>query len=665
FVLDEDGRYVDVLADGKEENLLVQKSEIIGKTPYNFFDNELADKFTELLQKALDENNIQSMQYSLDLAENTKFFELRMQAYKTSADALHPQSKRQVVSIVRDMTSEHTSEQNAKLLESVFKEATEGVMVEDENRNAIYVNESMEKLLGMESAECIGKHSEFFSRMLSYQANESIRQGMIAKGHWHGEVELTRADNSTKFIWLSLDAVNDRQGIMNNIVIMATDISEIRRTRKQLEELATHDPLTGLPNRTLLFDRLEHTIAALHRTKQMGAVLFIDLDNFKYVNDEYGHALGDKVLSAVADCLRHGVRGSDTVARFGGDEFIVLVESVRQIDEVRAIVSKIEEKLSETFLDYGFSFTLSSSIGIALIPQDGSTAESLITAADRAMYSVKRNGKNGFDFYSPEHSKPLHDYFKNIQVLKNAFEEDAFDLVYQPRISLGDGSINGVEALLRTEYSPLKDISISQIVSLAEESGNILEISKLVLSRVCRQMQEWKSLSVKPLKVSVNLSTKEMENRVLPDIISSSMEEGCIDNDEIEFEITEETLRSDNTQVVSNFEALKQRGISFVLDDYGVGYSSLKELKKYNLRTLKIDKMLIDDLENENDDRIIVKATISMAKQLGLTVVAEGVENEKQIEYLKAFECDEIQGFYYKAPMDSVQLTELLRAVNA
>jgi diguanylate cyclase (GGDEF)-like protein len=445
---------------------------------------------------------------------------------------------------------------------------------------------------------------------------------------------------------------------------MATDISELRRSRDQLEFMANHDILTGLPNRVLLFDRLEHAISRLTRVGGMGAVLFMDVDNFKDVNDNLGHHIGDQLLVGIAQRLNAAIRSSDTVGRLGGDEFLMIAENIGHIDEVLVVIQKVRELFVTPFMIEENEIDVRLSIGIALIPDDGHDAEMLVNAADKAMYAVKKRGRDGFEFYSKHFSMLSHEFFRIQRAIRQAIREDAFVMVYQPQFSIFDGRLSGVEALLRSTHKELKDVPVEKVISIAEESGTIFEISKFVFSAVCEQIAQWSVLSTLPIRIAINLSRLELGNEALVDTVRGNLEACSVVPKTVEFEITESTLMKSSSQARKNIEVLRDLGCNFSIDDFGTGYSSLSNLKEFNLDKLKIDKMFIDSLETDENDQVIVSATISMAKKLGLTVLAEGVETAEQVNLLKKFGCDEVQGFFFSKPVSAEEMTCLLKAVN-
>ena len=566
--------------------------------------------------------------------------------------------------IVREMTKRFEQQQKALLVEKVFEDATEGIVIENADRFVIKVNPAMQEILETDEAEILGKHSEFFSTMLTPETVREIYHGMETSGFWHGECELRLLSRKKKLVWLSISSVLDDKGERSNFLVMVTDISEVQQSRDQLEFMANHDTLTGLPNRVLLFDRLEHTIAAVKRFKGLGALLFMDIDHFKDVNDNYGHHAGDQLLIDVAQRLKDAVRASDTVGRLGGDEFLLIAERLEHSDEVLVIIQKIRELFTLPCKTERAEIEVRLSIGVALIPEDGEDAETLVNAADRAMYAVKERGRDGFEFYSKHLSVLSHEYFRIQRAIRQALREEAFTVVYQPQFSIIDGRLSGMEALLRCTHDELKDVSVEKLITIAEENGSIYEIGHFVFRTVCAQIAVWQSLSLLPIRIAVNLSRRELGNPALVESVRKSLEAHRVSPLELELEITESTLMQSSAEARKNITALRELGCRFSIDDFGTGYSSLSNLKEFNLDKLKIDKMFIDALETDTDDQVIVSATISMAKKLGLTVLAEGVETAEQVRLLKTFGCDEVQGFFYSRPISAEKMTELLKAVN-
>jgi len=657
FLVDRNGKYLDVFDEGKEHLLNLSKEEIIGRNIKDIFNTSLAQQFLETLENASSRQKLQYLEYELYRHGEKGCFEARVIPTHLKEFGIDV-----FMVIIRDITQKKQEENISRIIETVFEEATEGIIIEDAKRNVIHINPAMLRILNMKKEQLIGKHTSYLAQMLSPEIQQDIHMAMETKGHWHGEVEIVRKDQKTILGWLTIDIVYDNTDLPSNIVIMFTDISEIHLSRQKMKYLATHDALTDLPNRTLLFEHLNHAISKAKRHKKKGALIFIDIDGFKSINDNYSHRTGDLLLKEFAHRLSHIMRTSDIVGRLSGDEFLLILENIHSIEDLLGTIRKIKTLFQTPFLINGVDIDITVSMGIALFPSDGENADQLIHAADQAMYSVKSRGKNGFTFYSKEFSIISNEYFRIYHTLKKAILENNFSILYQPQFSLQDGSLKGIEALLRCNEPKLSDIPISRLITIAEENNIIQGISRFVMSRCCKQIGEWQTLLTVPMKIAVNLSRKELSDENLVQVIQENLSLCCINPEILEFEITESTLLQNTHYAKQNITQLRQLGCSFAIDDYGTGYSSLANLREFKLDKIKIDKSFIEDLENNENDRIIVSATISMVKQLGLTVLAEGVENDKQAALLQKFGCDEVQGYLFSHPLQKEEMTELLRS---
>jgi len=655
FVVDINGKYLNVFATGKEDLLYKPKEAIIGKNITDFFDPKTSNLLQSLVTKACKTQILQTLEYELFLSSKKEYFEARVvptQLKESNVDT--------VMVIVRDITKKRQREDTTNIIKTVFEEATEGIIIEDAQNNVIHVNPAMLHMLHMSEDSLMGKNSNYLSKMLTPEIQKNIHNAMDTEGHWYGEVEITRPDKKSFLAWMTMDIVMDKHNQPSNIVIMLTDISEIHISRTQMKHLATHDTLTDLPNRALIFEYLNHAINSAKRMESNGALLFIDIDCFKDINDNYSHQTGDLLLQSFALRLSKITRESDILGRLGGDEFLLILENISQIEDILSVIEKIRTELSTPFVINGLSIDITVSIGVSSFPENGDNADILIHAADQAMYNVKKNGKDGFKFYTKEFSIISHEYFLIQRALRKAIKEDDFTIVYQPQFSLHNSSLTGVEALLRCNNIDVKDIPISRLISIAEENNIIHNISRFVMQRCCKQIVEWQELSLSPLKIAVNLSRKELSNENLVQVITENLISCNIKPGILEFEITESTLLQNSHSAKKNISELRKLGCSFSIDDYGTGFSSLSNLREFNLDKIKIDKSFISDLEYNNNDRIIVAATINMVKELGLTVLAEGVETKGQEYLLKEFGCDEVQGYFYSYPLSAEKITKLL-----
>ena len=437
--------------------------------------------------------------------------------------------------------------------------------------------------------------------------------------------------------------------------------AERREAEDRIQYLATHDALTGLPNRVTFAQLLDHAVETARRYGRRFAVLFIDLDRFKVVNDSFGHAAGDCLLKEMATRLKSQLRGSDIVARLGGDEFVVLLEEVQTASQANAIARKLLSSVLGPVTILGHECRVTASIGIALYPEDGEDEPSLMKNADIAMYSAKKEGKNNFQFYSAELKAQSLERLVLETNLRSALEKSELRLEYQAQINLQSQSICGVEALLRWDNPELGSVPPGQLIPVAEETGLIVPIGRWVLMTACRQAVDWQRQGLPPVCMAVNLSARQFASNELLDDIAQVLAETGLQPELLELEITEGMVMQDPQRAVMRLSAIKEMGVRLAIDDFGTGYSSLGQIKNFPVDTLKVDRSFIRDLPAYTEDRAITEAIIAMAHMLSLTVIAEGVETSEQAEYLREHACDEMQGFYFSRPIRPEDFARLLR----
>lgn len=470
--------------------------------------------------------------------------------------------------------------------------------------------------------------------------------------------------SSLRLRYENINLVNHLSATKSDLENRTNELEKSLQTHKTLEEKLFHqanfDLLTNLPNRGLAHDRLSQVIRHLHHTHLSMAVLFIDIDRFKSVNDTMGHLVGDKLLIAVAHRLLECVRSGDTVARVGGDEFIVVLTPVNN-DDVIGIVSKCIECIQKPFKINGKIINTSISIGVSFYPKDGREAELLIRNADIAMYRAKEFGRNNFQFFTKEMNKRLLMRMAMENQLRMALEKNEFMLVYQPIINLKSKKISGIEVLLRWHHPKLGVVSPTDFIPIAEESGIIVAIGEWVIRNACKQALMWQQEGIQPINISVNLSAKQIAQLNIYERIEAILSETKFNPHYLSLELTESILMQDMERNIETLTYLKELGIRLVIDDFGVGYSSLNYLKRLPVDKLKIDKSFVDDVPLLPDAAAIISAIIALAASLNLRVIAEGVENLQQLRFLIHHHCDEIQGFYFSEPMDEEACTKLLR----
>ena len=444
-------------------------------------------------------------------------------------------------------------------------------------------------------------------------------------------------------------------------VAMILDITERKKAEDKLNYLAYYDNLTGLPNRCLLIDRLQQAMKEANRNEQLVAVLFIDIDHFKKINDSMGHETGDILLKESAQRLRNCVRESDTVARLGGDEFTLVLTYMKNINDVINIAEQILEGFSKPFHIKNKNLFITASIGITLYPLDDNGTDDLLRDADTAMYHAKENGRNNFQFYNNEMTVRVEERLKLERELRDALLHDEFVLFYQPQVDIETGSIVGMEALIRWQHPYQGLIAPDHFINVVEETGLIIPIGKWVLQEACKQTQILHSSGLPPIHISVNLSARQLEDPGLVQMVDQVLKETGLEPTLLDLEITESMLMSDMNRVIQTLEELSALGINISVDDFGTGHSSLAYIKQFPITTLKIDRSFIRETPENKDDVSITVAIINMANALGLKTVAEGVETKEQLEFLKQYKCNLIQGYYFSEPIAFDEIVKLFQ----
>ena len=439
-----------------------------------------------------------------------------------------------------------------------------------------------------------------------------------------------------------------------------SDITERKLTEQRIEFLAYHDPLTGLPNRVLLEDRLEQTIAQAERSHRGRALVFMDLDNFKKINDSLGHATGDALLKEVAARLKRCVRDTDTISRQGGDEFVLVLGGLHGAEGSLPVLTKIMETLQEPFVCEGNELSTSASMGVALYPQDGNCFDILRKKADMAMYRAKEAGRNTYRFFDEAMDEEAVEHLLMRSGLRRAIERGEFVLHYQPQVDIASGRVVGVEALLRWEHPEFGLVQPGRFIPVAEESGLIVPIGAWVIEEACRQAMVWRRAGLPDLVMAVNLSAAQFRRSGIEDTVAQALQRSGLVPALLELELTESILLQDVEQVLATVQRLKQLGVQLAIDDFGTGYSSLSYLKRFDIDKLKIDQSFIRDLASDPDDAAIVRAIIQMAHSLGLRAIAEGVETAQPLQQLRGFGCDEAQGYLYARPMPAAETERYL-----
>jgi len=465
------------------------------------------------------------------------------------------------------------------------------------------------------------------------------------------EWKLNRRDGSEfdAEIYLNVAQFNDEQYML----AVVRDITLRKEAEQKLIKQASYDTLTDLPNRSLAFDRLNLAVKQAQRSRRCVGVLFIDVDRFKSVNDTLGHTVGDQLIIEVGNRIKSCVREGDTVARLSGDEFLVIISSIRKVVDSEIVADKILQALNKPFTLEGQEFFLSASIGVTGYPNDGEEPQVLLRNADAAMYKAKENGRNNFQFYTPEINAQAQLRVKTETLLRRALTKDELFLTYQPQIDVRTHRLVGAEALIRWQSPELGLVRPDQFISLAEDTGLIVPIGEWVIHTACRQAKQWQEICGMPLRVSVNISQRQFRGSKLVNIVSSALDQTGLLPDALELEITESLLVDDDPIVLKAIKGLKDLGITLALDDFGTGYSSLSYLKRLPFDVLKIDRSFVRDITTDPDDATLCEAIMAIAASLDLVVVVEGVESKEQLEFLKFLGIHLAQGYYFSKPLNA------------
>ncbi|BCS54622.1 EAL domain-containing protein [Geobacter sp. SVR] len=570
--------------------------------------------------------------------------------------------KGQFAVIFSDITVRRETEDKLRLMARVFEHSGEALVITGPDNKILATNGAFTTLTGYSQEEALGKDPKILkSGKETREFYVSMWETLLRDGFWQGEIWDKRKDGSLYPKWLAISVVRNEEGEITNYIAGFTDISDRKQAAQKIEHLAHHDPLTNLPNRFSLRERLAQALEQAKRSSLHLVVMFIDLDRFKNINDSLGHHVGDLLLIDVAARLSEAVRSADIVARLGGDEFVVVLPQVRSGVASAHIVSKIQQALSQPFRIDGHDLHITPSIGISVFPHDGETIEELMKNADLAMYHAKSKGRNNYQFFKQEMNSTVHERLLLENDLRAALERQEFLLHYQPQIDLATGRVIGMEALVRWQHPQRGLIAPGLFIPIAEETGLILPLGDFVLKTACRQLVAWQAQGLPPLRMAVNLSARQFKQGNFPSLVAEIIAETGIAPHHLELEITESAAMDNPEAVITHLRILREMGIELAIDDFGTGYSSLGYLKLFPVNRLKIDRSFVKDIESDSDDAAIAAATIALAHTLGKEVIAEGVESKAQLDFLKYQQCDIVQGYFFSRPMPPGEVPEFLR----
>jgi diguanylate cyclase (GGDEF)-like protein/PAS domain S-box-containing protein len=552
--------------------------------------------------------------------------------------------------------------QQLNLADAVFNNSVESILVTDKDNTILEINPAFSQMTGYSREEVIGQHARLLrSGRQDAHFYEKMWHTISKTGHWQGEIWNRRKNGDIYPALLSIAAVHDEKGQISNYTGMIFDLSQHKRVDALLKQLRTFDGLTGLPNRESWLSALDQAVAAGARSNNRFSILELDLDRFKLINDSLGHSAGDKVLIEAAERIKNCLRRHDMVARPSGNRFSVLLTDHADPQDVGTICEKLMTAFTQPFeLEGGFTH-ITISIGAAIYPTDANDTKTLMMAAESALYSAKADGRNLYKYYSQEMNESGRHLFRLERMLRSALSNKEFSVVYQPQISADDDSLVGVEALIRWKSPELGQISPIQFIPVAEETGLIVPIGEWVMKTALHQCKQWQTEFACDIPVAVNLSARQFRRNDLLASVQLALDECKLASHLLELEITEGLLMSDPAGAIDIMRGLQCLGVTTALDDFGTGYSSLAYLKTFPLNRLKIDQAFVRDLPANDSDRAIANTVITLGLNLGMEVLAEGVETEAQRDFLKTSGCQVFQGYFYSKPVSGEEISERIR----
>lgn len=628
-------------------NWNLDKRQIIGRTVGQLMGEET---FENLVRPRLDRclcGEIVSYQALFRYADGERYMDVLYRPYRDGNNAVCG-----AVVSARDITALHQAQEKIRQAGKAFNSTAEGITITGLDGTILDVNDAFCGITGYSREEAVGRNPRILqSGRHSPAYYEAMWRTLKQEGSWRGEIWNRRKSGETYPSMLTISVVRDERQQPSGYVAVFSDITTVKQTEERLEHLAHHDPLTQLPNRLLFSARLRQSLNHSARSKTRLAVMFIDIDSFKHVNDSLGHPAGDSLLIQIAERLTSAVRTGDTLARISGDEFIVLLEDIGNAEHVATVAQKIMDRFTRPFKLAGKLLRVTCSIGISLFPADGDEATILMRNADTAMYRAKENGRNNYQFYSREMTSAAFEKIFIENALRNAIEQNEFRLVYQPQVNLDDGRMSGVEALVRWHHPEQGVIAPTRFIPIAEQSGLIQQIGAWVLNEACRQARRWQDMGLAVGRVAINISGKQIQQACFAGLVESTLQEHDLEPDRIELEVTESFLMEKVDAGLSQLMALHDMGIALAIDDFGTGYSSLTYLKRLPIGKLKIDRSFVSDIPHDSDDMAISEAVIALARAMDLQVIAEGIETEAQAQFLRDRGCFLGQGYLYSRPL--------------
>ena len=630
--------------------------QLNGKNIAEFLPEHVVTVIRQAMEVAARDGRSGGAEYALDSSVGRQWFELSMAAKRQDSEGSVTGAPNRFIALSRNITTRKEADLKFQLATQFFEGSNEGLLITDADQRIIQINPAFTTITGYTPDEVMGQKPEILaSGRHDASFYEAMWQEINAHDHWQGEVWNRRRNGEEYPEWLSISRIQDSQGLTTHYVAIFSDISRRLEQEARIRDLAYFDTLTGLANRVLLRDRVQHDLSMARRHQTALSLLFIDLDHFKHINDSLGHQVGDQLLIQVAQRIKHMLREQDTVARLGGDEFmVVLPETTTEGASHKA--SQLLQTLSRPYEIGGQELTVTPSIGIAMYPEDGQDFEGLYRCADTAMYRAKQEGRSRHAFFTREMQASAVRRLQLENALRRAIDRGEFSLHYQPQLTLDHSRVVGFEALLRWQHPELGAVSPGEFIPVAEQTGQIVAIGQWVLHTACQQMRQWHLQGLPDVGVAVNMSAVQFRQPDLVAQVARVLESTRLPAHCLELELTESTAMLDPEAAVTTMQALHRLGVRLSIDDFGTGYSSLSYLKRFQIHKLKIDQSFVRDLPDDPDDAGIVETIIQMARSLGLTTIAEGVETEAQHAFLQQRGCNEVQGYLLARPLPATAL---------
>lgn len=661
FVMDEDGRYLEVVASNPDL-LYAADGQVVGKTVTELFEQEQAEAFLGFIRRALGSQTGSSLIYQLDTQGGRRTFESLARAMEVPFA-----HRRAVVILTRDITQRVKNETELRIAAVAF-ETVQGMLVTDEHNRILRVNQAFTDITGYTPEEVIGHTPAIFSSgQHGPEFYRQMWQSITQRGHWQGEIYNKRKSGHLYPQWLSISAVRDGEGRISHYVASISDITQRKKDAEQINHLAFYDALTGLPNRRLLAERISQVQAAGHRGGTLGALIFIDLDNFKDINDLWGLPVGDQLLQQAAQRLNKAVRETDTVARLGGDEFVVLLgelssEPGQAATRLEHLAHKLLSVLEQPYVHESHILRGSASMGLVTLADHSLSADELLQQAELAMYEAKSAGKGKIRFFDPEMQEAVAERLRLEEDIIRGMEAREFCVYFQPQVDHDKGII-GAEALVRWRHPQRGVLAPGAFIRVADEAGLMNRIDSIVLQRACEQIASWSRLpAFADFTVSINVSAAQLYQPGFIDDVLEVIKLTGADPARIKLELTESMLLNDMPKAIERMRILKCHGIRFAIDDFGTGYSSLHYLQQLPLDQLKIDQSFVRVLPEDENSLSIIQAITAMARSLKLEVIAEGVENQAQRALLHANGCSLYQGYLFSRPEPAEVIERMMGA---